>query len=50
MFVKPVEGRLIRDPASRLPVPAEGRNVPEDAYWMRAVRDGDVIVAKAPAK
>lgn len=49
MFVKPAPGRLVRDPFSKVPLPAEGRDVPEDGgYWSRRLRDGDIMVA-APA-
>ena len=45
MFVKPVEGRAVRDPKSMMLLPAEGREVPDtDAFWARRVRDGDVTV------
>lgn len=44
----PVPGRLLRDPVSGLPLPAEGKDInwepnnPHRAYWKRALKDGDV--------
>lgn len=49
MFVKPAEGRQVRDPASKRPIPAAGANVPQDSYWIRRLRDGDVVAANPPA-
>jgi Protein of unknown function (DUF2635) len=43
MRIKPAPGRLVRDPYTRAEVPPEGRNVSETSYWLRRVRDGDVI-------
>ncbi|WP_419900692.1 DUF2635 domain-containing protein [Roseomonas sp. USHLN139] len=43
MKVKPAEGRAVRDPALRDLLPAEGRDVPCDDYWLRRLRDGDVV-------
>jgi hypothetical protein len=52
-FVKPavdmVDGaevvRVVRDPIDLSPLPAEGREVPATSFWMRRLRDGDVIAA-----
>ena len=35
MFVKPVKGRSVPDPARGDLLPAEGRNVDENNYWLR---------------
>ena len=46
MFVKPATGLIVRDPVSKVPLPATGANVPDtDMYWQRRLRDGDVFVA-----
>jgi hypothetical protein len=46
MRVLPVEGRVVRDPKTKMPLPPEGREVPDtDMFWVRRVRDGDVTVA-----
>ncbi len=43
MRVRPSRPDLIvRDPISRQPVPAEGREVPETSYWLRRLSDGDL--------
>ena len=45
MRIYPVAGRVRRDPRSFVPVPAEGREVPDgDLHWLRALRDGDVTL------
>lgn len=49
MFVKPVEGRAVRDPFTHAPVPPGGRHVEASAYWLRRLRDGDVEQAEPPA-
>lgn len=53
MFVKPAEGLSIRDPDLKDLLPTTGREVPESGYWLRRMRDGDVVdasVTKAPTK
>ena len=50
MYVKPSEGLEIRDPDLRDLLPRAGREVPENhGYWLRRLRDGDVIQAEPPA-
>ena len=50
MFVKPDPerpGLLVRQPDRNWrPVPADGGNVPKNAYYIRAVQRGDLVVAK----
>lgn len=46
MKVKPSEGRAVRDPELRDLLPAEGRDVPRTDYWLRRLRDGDVVEAE----
>lgn len=41
--LRPAEGRLVRDPRTREPLPAEGATKPKDLYWLRRLRDGDVV-------
>ena len=45
MKVKPaIPGQVIRDPASKLPLPAEGAEVPESSqYWQRRLFFRDVV-------
>lgn len=44
-FVKPKRGRIVRDPRSRLPLPAEGKEVPGSSFWVRRIEAGDVELA-----
>lgn len=49
MFVKPKEGLSIIDPITRTVVAPEGIEVPDgDHYWVRRLRDGDVMEAEKP--
>lgn len=51
MKVKPARpGLIIRDPHTRRALPDEGGDVPETSFWLRRLRDGDVIpIARAAA-
>lgn len=49
MFVKPINGRSVPDPARGDLLPAEGRNVEENQYWYRREIDGDIEIVQ-PAK
>lgn len=50
MRVYPVPGRLVRDPISFEPVPADGRDVADtDFHYVRALADGDVGLAPPAA-
>lgn len=48
MFVKPAAGLLVRDPQTKFPLPAEGREVQPTSYWLRRVASGDVELVEAP--
>ncbi|MGO4379741.1 MULTISPECIES: DUF2635 domain-containing protein [Telluria group] len=53
MLVKPANGLVIRDPDLLDLIPETGREVPETDYWMRRLRDKDVVLvepAAAPVK
>jgi len=55
MTVYPAAGRVVPDPEAGGDLPAEGREVPRDAYWLRRLRDRDVTTeapkqAKAATK
>lgn len=47
MFVIPAEGLKIIDPDLKDVLPAEGREVPPSDYWIRRLRDGDVVEGNA---
>jgi len=56
MFVKPAAPHLIiRDPVTRMPLPAEGAEVPDNMHWQRRLLEGrkfpgfGVVLATAPA-
>ena len=42
MRVRPRAGVIVRDPETKQPVPASGRDVPRSTYWMRQLLDGDL--------
>ncbi len=50
MFVKPAEGRAVRDPDSRALLAAEGEEKPDTRFWRRRVRDKDVLEAERPVE
>jgi Protein of unknown function (DUF2635) len=44
MWIKPKEGLVVRDWVTHRPLAAEGEEKPCDQYWMRRLRDGDVVL------
>jgi len=48
--VKPCAGRIVPDPARGDDLPADGRSVPRNTYWLRALNAGDVEVVEPAAK
>ena len=50
MFVKPINGRSVHDPARGDLLPAEGRNVDESQYWYRREIDGDIKIVQKDAE
>jgi hypothetical protein len=49
MFVKPAPDLKIRDPDRLDLIPNTGREVPDHHdYWIRRVRDGDVVECDPP--
>ena len=49
MFIKPCEGRAVRDPTSRALLAADGEEKPDTRFWRRRVRDKDVEAVGRPA-
>lgn len=44
MKVKPVDpNAVIRDPHTRRQLPPDGDEVPENTFWTRRLRDGEVV-------
>lgn len=51
LYVKPRDGYVVRQPERDMaPLPAEGGKVQRSPYWLRRLRDGDVVEIPAPAK
>lgn len=49
MKVKPaIEGAVIRDPQTRVPLPAAGGDVPDNVFWRRRIIAGEVLAEPAP--
>lgn len=42
-FVKPGEGRRVRDPITLHVLDAAGEEKPQTTYWLRRLADGDVV-------
>ena len=52
-FIKPAPGLKIADPETGEYLPETGKVMPRSAFWLRRVKDGDVLEADpqpAPAK
>jgi len=49
MYVVPAKGRVVPDPERGNDLPEKGREVPRNAYWLRALTAGDVEIAKKPS-
>lgn len=41
-FLIPKAGLVVRDPDNAQPLPPEGAEKPQTAYWFRRLMDGDV--------
>lgn len=51
MKVKPTKpGAVIRDPHTKIALPQEGGDVPENTFWVRRLRAGEIeLVGAEPA-
>jgi hypothetical protein len=50
MYFTPKAGLIVRDPATKRPVPAEGQRVKShNDYWVRRANDGDGTLGEIPA-
>jgi hypothetical protein len=49
MFLKPVPGKLVRDPVTLVPLSADGEWKPATSYWDRKVLFGDCTSEEAPS-
>jgi len=48
LHVQPAPGLVVRDPATRAPLPPEGAELTDSTYWQRRLIDGDVILVQTP--
>jgi hypothetical protein len=48
MFVVPVEGLRVPDPFSGDDLPVSGRDVAENGYWFRRLREKSVVIGNPP--
>ncbi|GKX57615.1 hypothetical protein SOASR030_37270 [Leminorella grimontii] len=49
LHIKPVSGRVVRDPETNEPLKTEGERKPNLGYWQRRLRDGDVVLVDSDA-
>ena len=48
VYIKPTDGRLVRNPLGKQALPAEGAYVAWNSYWQRRLAEGAVAKAKPP--
>lgn len=41
--IKPVDGVTVRDPQTLQPLAVSGEEKPRTSYWLKRLKDGDVI-------
>lgn len=47
LHIRPLPGRLVRDPATRVAIDDTGAAVPDVPYWRRRIAGGDVQIVPA---
>ncbi|EYU13609.1 DUF2635 domain-containing protein [Photorhabdus aegyptia] len=47
LHIKPTPGLVVRDPETYQPLAEKGGKKPRNAYWLRRLKDGDVIEISA---
>ena len=50
IYIYPAPDKEVRDPRSKELLPETGAWVPYDGYWLRRLRDGDVVYQKPEKK
>ncbi|QBH96787.1 DUF2635 domain-containing protein [Limnobaculum zhutongyuii] len=50
LHIRPVAGRVVRDPETNAPLASQGEKKPKTSYWQRRLMDGDVELVKTKAK
>lgn len=48
MKIKPAEGRSVIDPVTKTLLSPDGEEKPETEFWLRRLRDGDVVPVDPP--
>lgn len=43
LHIKPVPGVVVRDPDTLEPLPEKGDKKPRNSFWLRRLKDGDVV-------
>ncbi len=46
IFIKPIEGVIVRNPKSKEILPKQGLTVDYNTYWRRRLKDGSVVISK----
>jgi hypothetical protein len=46
IFVRPVEGRRVKDPFTFKVLAPEGEHKPDTSFWRRRLNDGDVVLGE----
>ena len=49
LHIKPAPGLTVRDPDSYAPLAVEGEKKPRTGFWLRRLKDGDVVVVTGVA-
>lgn len=47
-FIKPAPGLRIADPKTGIYLSEKGALMPRSAFWLRRLKDGDVVAIKNP--
>lgn len=47
-LIKPAPGLRIADPKTGVYLPEKGAVMPRNAFWLRRLKDGDVVEIKNP--
>ncbi len=50
LHIKPVSGLTVRDPETYQPLADKGEIKPRNAYWLRRIKDGDVVLVEEKQK
>jgi hypothetical protein len=50
LHLRPAEGRRVRHPLTMAPIGAEGAHLPPDAFVLRRLAEGDLVVVTPPAE